>query len=271
MVATPQRVAIVRGPGGLPGIDVHIGAWLALEAAGIRATWLSGCSAGAIVSALDASGLPAWQAREYVECLRTEDVVRKVFAWKARCFWLTHFCDAQPIVDLLSVLLPLDFANLKTPLTVSATRMDPVHQGAMLREGNLRRAVLASMSIAGVWPYVEVDQATHSDGGTTRRYPMPPLAGAEHGKWDAIFVLAPVSYATFEDRDRNILSRIIWNYEAESRKEADWLLQALDGHPAVHWIALDVGAGSCLKFNHDLIDVTAQRVTKYLTERGLAE
>lgn len=198
MVATAQRVAIVRGPGGLPGIDVHIGAWLALEAAGIRPTWLSGCSAGAIVAALDASGMPAWQAREYVEALRDEDVVRRRFGWKARIFWLDHFCDPAPISELLTSLLPAEFGNLKTPLTVSATRMDPEACGVLLRDGDLRKAVLASMSIAGVWPYVDVDGAQCSDGGTTHRYPLPPLAADPHvfsdtiKTWDAIFVLDPV-------------------------------------------------------------------------------
>lgn len=256
---------------------MHIGAWLALEAAGIRPTWLSGCSAGAIVAALDASGMPAWQAREYVEALRDEDVVRRRCGWKARIFWLDHFCDPKPISDLLAALLPGEFRNLKTPLTISATRMDPVARGILLREGDLRRAVLASMSIAGVWPYVDVDGAQCSDGGTTHRYPPPPLAADPHvfsdtiKTWDAIFVLDPVSYASFEDRDRNMISRLLWNVEQLGRREADFLSQALAEHPSVHWLPLDMGPGSCLQFRHGLIDVTAQRVSKYLNERGFGK
>lgn len=271
MVAVPQRVAIVRGPGGLPGIDVHIGAWLALEAAGIRPTWLSGCSAGAIVAALDASGMPAWQAREYVEALRDDDVVKRRFGWKARIFWIDHFCDPQPIQDLLASLLPAEFRNLRTPLTVSATRMDPVAHGVLIRDGDLRAAVLASMSIAGVWPYVQVDNAQCTDGGTTHRYPLPPLSlGVTNGTppFDAVFVLDPVSYASFADRDRNMLSRLLWNVEQLGRNQAEWLLEALAGNPRVYWLPLDMGPGSCLKFDHGLIDATAQRVSKYLNERG---
>ena len=217
--------------------------------------------------------MPAWQAREYVEALKTEDVVQKLPLWYLRPHFIDHFCDPQPIADLLTSLLPADFADLKIPLTVSATRMDPIARNVRVSDGDLRRAVLSSMSIAGVWPYVQVDNVFNSvqcsDGGTTRRYPMPPLSADP--PWDAVFVLDPVSLESFHDRDRNILSRMWWNWEQGARIEAEYLAEATAGNLAVHWLQLDMGNGSCLKFNHALIDAAAQTVSKWLQTKGFGK
>lgn len=265
MVAIPQRVAVVRGPGGLPGIDAHLGAWLAFEAAGIRPTWLSGCSAGAVIGALEAGGMYAWQARELIEGLTTADVVRKRWGWKARLFWLESFCDPAPIAALLDNLLLPDFASLVTPFTVAATRMDETPREVAITTGDLRQAVLASMSIAGIWPYVQLDDgAFYSDGGTTERYPLPERLD----DWDAVFVLDPVSSSSFEDRDRNIISRLLWNLEQLARLEASHLLEQYAERPNLHWLTLDVGSGSCLEFDHTLIAATFERIANQLELRG---
>lgn len=268
MVKKLERIAIVRGPGGLPGLDAHAGAWLAMSAAGLHGTWLSGCSAGAAIAAMDASGMYAADAIRFIESLSTVDVVCKRFAWKPRAFWLEHFCDPEPIAELLRRLLPAEFRHLHTPLEVSVTRMDPVPRNEILRAGDLRAAVQASMSIAGVWPYVEIDGVPYSDGGTTRRYPMPPLYDETGGPFDAVFVLDPVS--RFADRDRNIFSRLLWNLEQLGRVEAEHLLWCRTGLEHLHWIPLDLGDASALKFNHDLIGQAFNQVSKYLKDRGLA-
>ena len=70
-------LTISRGPGGLPGLDVHAGAWLALEEKGIVPDRLAGCSAGAITSAFQAAGMTAREFVGILRALKTKDVVRK--------------------------------------------------------------------------------------------------------------------------------------------------------------------------------------------------
>jgi predicted acylesterase/phospholipase RssA len=59
----------VRSGGGLPGLDIHCGIWLALEQAGIRADANSGTSAGAAVAALDSAGWSAADAKQLLSTL----------------------------------------------------------------------------------------------------------------------------------------------------------------------------------------------------------
>ena len=255
---TPKRIAITRSPGGLPGLDAHVGVWMAMEDAGIVPAAVCGCSAGAMVSALQATGMRAAAAADILRGLATEDVIRKRWAWKARAFWIDHFCDPSPIERLLEQLLPATFEELSMPLVVSATEMRARDEAtALFREGpHLRQAVRASMSIAGVWPYAEIDGRRFTDGGTSDAIVAPPSMST--GEYDEVWVVNLYDRRSYAERDKNMISRLLWNvsrlmeFERISTRE-QWEAWGRNLQTAVRWLDIDCAGTSCLEFDHSLI------------------
>lgn len=253
------RVAVVLAPGGLPGIDAHVGAWTAFEAAGIRPTAIYGCSAGAVIGALWASGrYSAFEASSILRKLGTEDVLKwRVLAWPMIRRY-DYLANPAPIRALLERLLPETFEDLEIPLTVAATAMTGrAHPyGVRIGAGDLRSAVLASMSIAGVWPYVTrelsaaIPPVQLSDGGTTDAIALPERLA----DWDAVYVVDLVDRVGYEKRDSSAASRLLWNITGLARKEPAWERQQLIGQANVRWLELDTRGVSCFRFDHSLID-----------------
>jgi len=255
-------------------VDVHVGAWLAMEEAGVRPSHVFGCSAGAVVSAMQATGMTAREAYDVVNDLPTEAVVRKRFAWKVRLLlgWklhakeLTHFLDPAPVEALLAEYLPEDFDDLAIPLTVSATNMGfsrerDEYPNYFFRGPRLREAVQASLSIPGVWPYVEIDGVPHSDGGTTDAVIVP----SDLETYDEFWVVDVVRKRPFRDRDRNMVSRLLWAVEKLTEFDAAETARRLQDARNVRWLDLDIGDVSCLEFDHRLIWETYLRVRRELS------
>lgn len=262
------RTCVILAPGGLPGIEAHVGAWLALAEHGYAPDQLCGTSAGAIVGALWAAGrMTAHDAVAFVRDLRTDDVIAKRWGWKARAFWITDFVDTIPLQQLLAELLPGSFEELKIPLTINAT--DMFSERPLRRHFNsgkeLRRAVLASASISGVFPYVEVDGGDYSDGGTTDAIVIP----RDLDSYQNIIVVNIVRRTPFAERDRNMISRLLWNVEALSDKEADAHRISMNRrfHDRLTWLDIDIQGTSCLKFSadHALIDQAHDTVARLLS------
>jgi len=242
-----------------------VGAWLAFADAGIVPTDLFGCSAGAIVSAMQATGRSVSECELIVRGLRTRDVVRKLRFWKLRAFWLTHFCDPAPIEALVNELLPESFNALQIPLTVSATSMGPrsAYRNLFFMGPKLRQAVRASMAIAGAWPYVDINGNPHSDGGTTDAIVLP----RNLDKYDAFYIVNLTrDRQQYRNRDKNIISRLVWNVEQLAAYERIQTLEECSARPNVHWISIDLGDSSMLAFDHDLILTARIQASQQLKE-----
>lgn len=248
----PGSVVFCRSGGGMPGLDIHVGLWLALEAAGIRSTWCVGTSAGAMISALDAAGWTATMARDLVCSLTDRDVRRERFAWKLRP-WLPHFLDPAPIRNLVEGTLPARFADLDKPLTVHCTS-DEFGGAYPVSYGPLAPAVMASMAISGVWPAVEVDQGSGavmlSDGGTTANLPIPSGLAVVDEVW-LLVAARPLSYPR-----GGWLSRIWRNLDILAEDQIDDTIALVEGqHRRVRVLRPPfVPKHGCLHFEHGLVN-----------------
>jgi predicted acylesterase/phospholipase RssA len=264
-----RKIAVVLTPGGLPGIEAHAGAWLAMELAGIRPQQLCGCSAGAIVAAAWATGWKANDFNAYLNNVQTKHLIKKRFMWKERLFWIKDFCDPAPMEKRLSEMLPESFSDLKIPLNITATCMDyePERATRFWHGDFLRQAVRASASIAGVWPYATVDGKKYTDGGTTEAVVLP-----EHvNDYDLILIVNPCREGSFVDRDRNMISRLLWNFEQLQDREPESIKCQIDTDPAwrnIRWLDLPIGDVSCLEFSedHDLVDKAFFRTRDWLRD-----
>lgn len=234
--------------GGLSGADMAVGVWLALEEAGIVAHANAGTSAGAILAAFNSAGFPATQAEEAIRNLTDDDIRQERRLWKLRMPWLDSFLLHAPLRQVLGEYLPDTFSALVKPLTVAVTDGDD--QPLEITQGELLRAILASMSIAGVWPAVDLDGHPEcSDGGTTAYVPVP----ANFAAYQEIVVILTRQNLRFEGG--NILSRLIHNVHILQEDQINDTLALLTGmHPNVTVLhpPLRTSKGM-LRFDHDLI------------------
>jgi hypothetical protein len=80
-----------------------------------------------------------------------------------------------------------------------------------------------------------------------------------------VFVINPVRQCNFGERDKNMISRLLWNVEQLQDAQAEDAKRDLADKVGerMHWLDIDIGETSCLEFSdgHKLIDL-AYRQTK---------
>jgi len=268
--------------GGLPGLDIHTGIWKALTELEITPTANAGTSAGAIMAAFCSAGISQSDIEALLRSLSDADVRSERFAWKVRALWIDWFLDNAPIRALLTKLLPERFMDLRMPLSVVATRVRDGAQTTFHAEEftavKLVDAVLASMSISGVFPHVNISTGDvrfsedYADGGVRANLPLP----ANWREFDEIYLLIasrPVEYGTSgqpaiagQPAVHGILAKLMLNldwYALDQIEDTVALLttefKRLRG-PRVHviWPAIGREAGA-LRFRHEFIDQAYQQ------------
>ena len=175
--ANPPRVALVLSGGSARGF-AHLGVLRVLEREGLRPDLVVGTSAGAIIGALYASGMP----------------VAAIEALAARLEWSTVF-DIDPLRSLLRGLglglakgerleaflreslrapmqsFPMRFAAVATDLNSGAT--------VVLNHGDAARALRASAAVPGMLEPVNIGGRLLGDGQIVS--PLPVAAARELG------------------------------------------------------------------------------------------
>lgn len=167
-----KQVLVSRSGGGIPGLYAHSGIERALVESGVEPTANAGTSAGAIVAAWRAAGRSEADLDSLLQSLDDSDLRRERFAWQVRAPWIDWFLDPAPIRRLLRKHLPRTFSELQTPCRLYATDAQSF-DSAEFHLGDLVEAVMASMSISGVFPWVRVDGRSYMDGGVRRNLPLP--------------------------------------------------------------------------------------------------
>jgi predicted acylesterase/phospholipase RssA len=258
----PRRLFCWSG-GGLPGLDIHAGIWLALEAAGIRAHAHAGTSAGAVAAAFAALGHPAGCYADTLRRLADADVRRERFAWQVRIPWIDHFLEPAPIWrELKQAFAPEElFSDCEAALSVHATRdADGAH--VAFCAGEIVPALMASMAIAGVFPPVEIAGEKFSDGGTTANLPLPQGWEAFSEVW-LLIAARPLEYP---GRFKSMLSRLLYSVDLMMEDQiADAVNQASALHNRVRVIRPPMRPErGALHFDHDLIDAAQLWTARHL-------
>jgi NTE family protein len=152
---------------GFFGFFAHAGVVAVLEEEGLRPARIVGSSAGALVGALWAAGVPAARLRAELLALRRE-----------------HFWDPWPGAGLLrgrlfrarlEAMLPVrTFEECPIPLALSAFDVLGVRT-AVLRSGPLAAAVHASCAAPVLFQPVRIGARLYSDGGVLDRHGLAGL------------------------------------------------------------------------------------------------
>ncbi|WP_244579986.1 patatin-like phospholipase family protein [Cohaesibacter gelatinilyticus] len=174
-----QSIAVAFGGGGARGLS-HIWIIDALDEMGIKPVAISGTSIGAIAACLYASGMSGRELHDYAIALlgNTNEVLGRFWKMRPKTFsdWfendtkISEF-DAEKVIQaFLPTQLCNDFADLTIPTSLSATNY---FTGAevVFDEGNLPKALAASMAIPALFKPVEYQGQTLVDGACVN--PMP--------------------------------------------------------------------------------------------------
>jgi NTE family protein len=171
-------VAVFSGGGAKA--SAHVGAYRALEEAGLRPAHLVGTSMGAVFAALFASGLSAGEALERVASIAQREIVRAEPLAFLRGLWARALLQEAPFRRSLGRMVPARrFEDLTIPLTITAVALDTGELtlfGAGGRAVPLLDALYASAALPLFLPPAMIDGRRYADGGLRAVLPLEPAS-----------------------------------------------------------------------------------------------
>jgi NTE family protein len=184
----PMKLGIALGGGGVRGL-AHVAILQVLDDLQMRPALIAGTSMGAIVGALYASGMSAKEIREVIEkrlilkndtwrdvIEKRQDLLKWVYAFKPD-FSGSGLINAEGILNSLLNEIKVDsFEDLDIPLLVVAADYWSAEE-VVFHEGQLLRAIQASMAVPGVFSPVSIEGRILVDGGVVNLLPYDLLTG----------------------------------------------------------------------------------------------
>ncbi|MEA3360144.1 MAG: patatin-like phospholipase family protein [Thermodesulfobacteriota bacterium] len=199
-----KKIGLALGGGGARGL-AHIGAVKVLEREGINPDIIVGTSMGSLVGGALATGLKAEELEKQLFSFLETDLyksselrvvgdaergneqslsrrIQSYFKTKIRLvhgIYRPGILETKDIEESINYFIPdINIEETIIPFRSVATDLKS-GKPVVLREGSLRRAILASSSVPGMLPYVEIDGKRLSDGGIIQS--VPARSAAEEG------------------------------------------------------------------------------------------
>ena len=165
-----KDIALVLSSGGARGL-AHIGAIEELESRGYHITSIAGCSMGALIAGVYATG----KLDAFREWMKSVDR-KKMLELTDFSFSLTHLVKGNRIIEAIMDFVP-DILIEELPIPYSAVATDwKSGQEVVFRSGSLFAAIRASISLPLFYKPVERDGMILIDGGVTNPLPMNRVA-----------------------------------------------------------------------------------------------
>ena len=172
-----EDVWLVMGGGGLKGLS-HVGAWQAMEEAGIRFRGIVGTSIGALVGACVAGGMGWTELVPLALSLRKHDIVR----FNRRAVFINgirqeSLFQGEPLRSYIDRILPVHtWEELRLPLQINAVDLESGRTewfgiGANT-EVSLADAIYASSALPVFYPPARIGQGLFVDGGAEHTLPL---------------------------------------------------------------------------------------------------
>ncbi len=177
----PERLVLVLSGGGMKAV-AHVGVFRALEEMGRRPAEIVATSAGAIVAAMFAGGMPYERIASTVCAIRRPDLFQvNAGALLVKSIAAQSVIKPEPLKAFLARTLPEhDWAKLVVPLRVVATDVElgaPVVFGAGGRSDcTVPEAVYASMALPLYLPPATIAGTRFADGGMVSVLPLDQAA-----------------------------------------------------------------------------------------------
>jgi len=180
-----KRIGLALGGGGARGL-AHILMLEVFDQLGIRPYRIAGCSIGAVIGSLYASGMSGRAIRalidrltvskdeSWLESLFDEDITRWIDFIELR-LGRGGLIESDALMKFLEGLMHTDrFSQLQIPMRIVATDLWKRDQVIMSR-GDLISAIKASMAIPGLFNPVKRDGRVLVDGGLVNPVPYDLL------------------------------------------------------------------------------------------------
>ena len=172
-----SRVWAVLGGGGLKGL-AHVGAWQAIEEAGVRISGIVGTSIGALIGALVAGGMGWKDLVPLAFALQKHDIVRiNRRAVLINGLRQESLFQGQPLRDYIERVLPVKrWEDLSIPLQVNAVNLETGQTewfgvGAHM-DMPLVDALYASAALPVFYPPARFEDRVYVDGGAEHPFPL---------------------------------------------------------------------------------------------------
>ena len=228
-----MKIGIALGAGGAKGL-AHVLILEALDELGLKPSYVTGTSTGAVVGVLYCSGLSAKDLRQVMSNISINendtlrDVVTKkhVFKWlnfKALQFDGRGLLKAEHFINyLFESIGARTFEELVIPLRVVASDFWTREQ-VVLDGGELAPAIQASMSLPGVFTPVTMGENVLIDGGAVNPVPFDLLPkdcdltiaadviGRREARPDRMPSLQEAIFNTFQIMERSIVREKLRN------------------------------------------------------------
>jgi NTE family protein len=170
-----MRVVVVFGGGGAKSL-AHAGAWRALREAGLTPSHIVGTSMGAVIGAAFAAGSTYEALVAAALSLDASDVAALRIWSLAKGVFAGNILKPEPLKRTIARLVPAArFADLKTPLTITATDLDSgelVLFGALGQDAPFVDALYASCALPLYFPPQVLDGRRLGDGGLRAVLPL---------------------------------------------------------------------------------------------------
>lgn len=213
------KIGIALGGGSALGF-AHIGVLRALEENEIYVDYITGTSAGAIIGALYAFGIPLSEIEAEAKKINLTKIMKftpsplGVISNTTLKNILKKYIDKY---DLGDAIIP--FAAITTDIETG--------EEIILKKGDAINAILASSCLPGLFPPIEIEKRLLVDGGITENVPVSPLKdmGAE-----ITIGVNLQKYRTYE-KPKNAMHVISNAFGMVNHK-----ISMLDGHDAVDFL-----------------------------------
>ena len=162
-----KTLGLALGSGGSRGV-CHAGFLLALEEAGIKPDYISGCSMGAVIGGCYASGMTAAEIKSEILDIRMRDILDVSPAIITKMSLLR----SKKIRDLLVEYLRVkNLEDMQIPFRCVATEL---YSGKLhvFKKGDAAKAIQASSTIPTVFRPVKIKDMMFVDGGCLCRVPV---------------------------------------------------------------------------------------------------
>lgn len=197
-----KTLGLALGSGGARGV-AHVGFLLALEEAGIKPDYISGCSMGAVVGGCYASGMSAAEIKKVVLKLRKRDIIDLSPAPLSKMSLLRSKKVRDLLVRHIKVKnvedFPIPFRCVATDLLSGRLHV--------FEKGEAALAIQASSTIPAVFRPVKLRDMLLVDGGCLCRVPV--TAVKEMGADVVVAVDVLKNAAEPVDEVHNILTMIL--------------------------------------------------------------
>lgn len=158
------KIGLALGSGGARGF-AHLGVLKVLEEENIPISYIAGSSIGALVAALYASGLGLDRLYKLAKSFRRNNFIDLTIPKMG-------LIAGKRITEFIRLLTKgKKIEELEIPIAIVATDLQTGAK-VVFRQGDVARAVRASISIPGIFVPAEVDGRLLVDGGVVDRVPV---------------------------------------------------------------------------------------------------